>query len=161
MPTESDPSPMRDLDVLAMAISLIEANCYLTLATADANGLPWASPVWFASSDAREFFWISSPNARHSKNIAIRPEIGVVIFDSQQPPGTGQAVYLSAIAAAVPDDALDRGIATFSRASQAQAMRAYSRADVQAPARHRLYHATATAHFVLSSTDERLPVDIA
>jgi hypothetical protein len=33
--------------------------------------------------------------------------------------------------------------------------------DLRAPARHRLYHATAIQHFVLSSTDEPLPVDIA
>ena len=42
-------------------------------AVADEAGLPWASPVWFASVDLREFFWVSSPDARHSRNLAVRP----------------------------------------------------------------------------------------
>jgi hypothetical protein len=84
----------------------------------------------------------------------------VVIFDSRQPIGTGQAVYLSAVAEEVSDQDIDRGMATFSTASQARGGRAWSRSDVEAPARHRLYHATAAQHFVLSSSDERIPVDL-
>ena len=148
-------------DLRADAMTILAANCYLVLATADPTGLPWASPVWYASADHREFFWVSKPGARHSNNIATRPEIGIVIFDSQQPPGTGQAVYVSAIAEQVPDEDLDRGIAIYAQASQAQALSVWSREDVEAPARHRLYHATAVEHFILSSTDERLPLDIA
>jgi hypothetical protein len=49
-------------------------------------------------------------------------------------------------------------LAVFSKISQARARAAGNRGDVQAPARHRLYHATAVQHFVLSSTDERPPV---
>ena len=75
--------------------------------------------------------------------------------------GTGQAVYLSALAGEVPDEDVDRGMAIFSRASQAWGGRAWSRADVEAPARHRLYRATAIAHYVLSAKDERIPVDMA
>jgi hypothetical protein len=30
------------------AKEIIDANRYMTLATADAQGTPWASPVWFA-----------------------------------------------------------------------------------------------------------------
>jgi nitroimidazol reductase NimA-like FMN-containing flavoprotein (pyridoxamine 5'-phosphate oxidase superfamily) len=148
-------------ELRTLATTIIEANQYLTLATADPTGLPWASPVWYAAaSDLREFFWISSPVSRHSNNIATRPQIAVVIFDSQQPIGTGQAVYLSAVAEAVADQDIDTGMATFSRASQAWGGRAWSRSDVEAPARQRLYHATAVQHFVLSATDERIPVDM-
>ena len=35
-----------DLDRSARRI--IDANSYMTLATADADGRPWATPVWFA-----------------------------------------------------------------------------------------------------------------
>ena len=149
------------VDPPALARSIIEANRYLTLATADQDGLPWASPVWFASVDLREFFWVSSPEARHSRNLADRPEVAVVIFDSTQPIGTGRGVYLSARAEAVPEPDIDRGIATFSLASQAQGGRAWGRPDIHEPARLRLYHATAVATYVLSDTDERIPVDLA
>jgi nitroimidazol reductase NimA-like FMN-containing flavoprotein (pyridoxamine 5'-phosphate oxidase superfamily) len=150
-----------DTDPPALARSIIEANRYLTLATADQDGLPWASPVWFASADLREFFWVSSPEAQHSRNIAVRPEVAVVIFDSGLPIGTGRGVYLSARAEEVPEPELDRGMATFSVASLAQGGRAWGRSDVQEPARHRLYRATAVASYVLSETDERVPVDLA
>ena len=51
-------------------------NRFLTLATADAEGLPWASPVWFATRDCREIFWVSSPTARHSRATSrtLRPD---------------------------------------------------------------------------------------
>jgi nitroimidazol reductase NimA-like FMN-containing flavoprotein (pyridoxamine 5'-phosphate oxidase superfamily) len=143
-----------------LATTIIEANQYMTLATADATGLPWASPVWYAAPDLREFFWISSPDARHSNNIAARPQIAAVIFDSQQPIGTGQAVYLSAVAEEVAARDIDSGMSTFSRTSLTRGGRAWSRSDVEAPARHRLYHATAVQHYVLSAADERIPVDI-
>jgi len=139
---------------------IIDASRYLTLATSDENGLPWVSPVWYASEDYREFFWVSSPAARHSRNLASRPEVAIVIFDSHQPPGTGQGVYLSARAEELLEDEVDRGIAIFSDRSQTQGTAAWTRSDVQPPARHRLYHANAIQHYVLSATDERLPVDL-
>ena len=64
----------------------------MTLGTADESGRPWVSPVWFAHSGYREFFWVSSPDARHSINLAARPEVGIVMFDSQVSPAEAEAV---------------------------------------------------------------------
>ena len=58
-----------------MARAIVDGNSYMTLGTADADGLPWASPVWCARTSYREFFWLSKPGARHSQNIAVRPEV--------------------------------------------------------------------------------------
>jgi pyridoxine/pyridoxamine 5'-phosphate oxidase len=132
----------------------------MTLATADRNGRPWVSPVWFASVDHCEFFWVSSPDARHSRNIAARPDIAIVVFDSNQEPGAGQAVYLSAIAERVPETDLDRAIAIYSDLSERQGLPAWIRDDVVPPARHGLYRAAATEHFVLTDTDERFLIDL-
>jgi hypothetical protein len=74
---------MDDLDAHARA--LIEANLYLTLGTADAEGRPWVSPVYFATADHTEFYWVSAHDAVHSRNIAQRPQVSMVIFDSQVP----------------------------------------------------------------------------
>lgn len=71
----------------------MDSNAYMTLATADEAGRPWASPVWYAPEGYEEVFWVSSPEARHSRNIAARPGVAVVIFDSTAPVGTGQAVF--------------------------------------------------------------------
>ena len=58
--------------------AIIDANSYMTLATADEHGRPWASPVWFATVDYLELVWVSSPEARHSRNLAVRPELAIV-----------------------------------------------------------------------------------
>ena len=71
----------------------------MTLATADAAGVPWASPVWYAPRGYSELFWVSYPDARHSRNLAERPQLSIVIFDSTVAPGHGQAVYMEAEAA--------------------------------------------------------------
>ena len=90
------------------ARQIVDANQYMVLGTAAVSGEPWASPVWFAHADYREFVWISSPDARHSHNIAERPQVGIVIFDSRVPVGAGQGVYLSCEATLASDEDLDR-----------------------------------------------------
>ena len=57
------------------ARDMIEASRYLVLATADATGRPWSSPVYFAHIGFTEFYWVSSPEVTHSRNIAVRPEV--------------------------------------------------------------------------------------
>jgi hypothetical protein len=49
---------------------IVEANRYMTLSTADADGVPWASPVWYAPDGPDAFAWVSDPAARHSRNLA-------------------------------------------------------------------------------------------
>jgi uncharacterized protein YhbP (UPF0306 family) len=148
-------------DDSAQAKAIIDANRYMTLGTADEEGLPWVTPVWFATTDYREFVWVSKPEARHSRNIAARPQVAIVIFDSQVPVGGAQAVYISADAREVSGDQLDRGLEIFSGTSRAQGLPEWRLEDVQAPARHRLYRAAASAHFVLNERDERVPVQLA
>jgi hypothetical protein len=146
-------------EVLAIAGSIIDSNRYMTLATADETGLPWASPVWYAPRGYREFFWVSSPEARHSRNVATRPEVGIVIFDSHQP-GGWHAVYMSAVVEELAGADVEEGIEVFSRRSRAQGLRVWTGEDVRPPARHRLYCATSSEHFVLDPHDQRLPVSL-
>jgi len=54
---------------------VIDANLYMTIATADEVGSPWASPVYFAHAGYRAFIWVSKPGSRHSQNIAVRPHV--------------------------------------------------------------------------------------
>jgi hypothetical protein len=133
---------------------LITASRYMVLATADADGVPWASPVWFATEDGRTFYWVSDPNARHSRNIAQRPEIAMVIFDSTVTPGDADAVYLAARAEMVEPD----GLAVFNRVGAVQGLRAWTPSDVTPPAKHRLYRATVTEAWRLGPGDARVPL---
>lgn len=141
--------------------AIVGENRYMVLGTADAAGRPWVSPVWFATEDARVFFWVSSPDARHSRNLDARPQVSLAIFDSAQAPGTGRGVYVAAEAAEVGGEELDDGVRVFARRSAEQGLRAWTREEVLPPARHRLYRALATEHFVLDDHDVRVPVQLA
>ncbi|HET9351513.1 MAG TPA: pyridoxamine 5'-phosphate oxidase family protein, partial [Burkholderiales bacterium] len=79
-----------------LATEVIDSNRYMALGTANDAGIPWVSPVWFATEDYRRFHWVSSPEARHSVNIAARAEVAIAIFDSSAAPGCAEAVYISA-----------------------------------------------------------------
>ena len=145
-------------DPAALARGIIDANQYMTLATADGDGRPWATPVWFAHQGYTDLYWVSRPEARHSRNLAVRPEVGIVIVDSTVPEGEGQAVYVEALARELDGADRDEGIAVVSRRSEALGAARWGVADVSGPAPLRLYRARAAAHFVLAETDERLTV---
>jgi hypothetical protein len=89
----------------------------MVLGTADEGGRPWVSPVYYAPSRCSELFWVSSPDAQHSRNLAGRPELSIVVFDSQAPVGEGQGVYMSAVAEQLTGADIERGIEMFSRVS--------------------------------------------
>jgi nitroimidazol reductase NimA-like FMN-containing flavoprotein (pyridoxamine 5'-phosphate oxidase superfamily) len=156
--SSAPPRRHRGMDLAAVARATIDANRYMTLGTADADGLPWVSPVWFAPAGDRRFLWVSSPETRHSRNLAARPQLSIVIFDSQAPIGTGQGVYMSALAEQLAGDELERGIRVFSERSEANGGGPWTLEDVAGAARLRLYCATASDQFVLGARDERLPV---
>jgi hypothetical protein len=156
MPDEQQP------DLAAVARGILDTCMSMTLGTADADGRPWVSPVFFAADGYRDLYWISSPEATHSRNLAGRPELSIVVFDSQAPVGTGQAVYMAATAAEVPAADLERALAVYpgERGLRAGA-RSVTADQVQAPAAYRLYRAAVTRHWVLdpaASPDRRTPV---
>lgn len=151
-------------DLSSVARTILDSNMYMVLGTADADGRPWVSPVYYAAEGYREFNWVSDPEATHSRNLAVRPEMRIVVFDSRAPIGTGQGVYMAATAEELAGDDLDRGIDLFSRTSQRHGGSAWILEDVTAPRPYRLYRATASEHSVLdpeSHPDRRTPVDVA
>jgi len=124
---------------------IIDAARYMVLATADEDGVPWASPVWFAPDGYTRFLWVSREDTRHSRNLAVRPQLSIVIFDSSAPIGTGEGVYMDAVAGQVDEPG---AIEVFSRRSVAQGGSEWTVADVSAPAELRLYRATATEQWI-------------
>jgi pyridoxine/pyridoxamine 5'-phosphate oxidase len=147
-------------DPAAAARRIIESNVYMTLATADRDGRPWASPVWFAHEDFSRFVWVSKPEARHSRNLAERPQAGIVIFDSTVGRGASEAVYVEAEAEQVHEADEERYIGVFNRRSEALGWPSWTVEDVRPPASLRLYRATAAAQFVLGPNDERIAVEL-
>lgn len=142
----------------ALAREIIDQGLYMVVATADRSGQPWPSPVYYAPSGYRDFFWISQPDAQHSNNLRERREVGIVIFDSTVKPGTGQGVYVLGVARELPAHETAEGVEIYSKRSVSHGSDELSVEDVRPPARHRLYQATAEAIFVLDEHDHRVEV---
>jgi nitroimidazol reductase NimA-like FMN-containing flavoprotein (pyridoxamine 5'-phosphate oxidase superfamily) len=129
------------------AAAVIEANKYMTLATVDADGRPWVTPVYFTPDGHADFYWVSSPDAEHSLNVARNPEVSIAIYDSSVAVGQASAVYLRARAELVPDDELERCAAFYS--ARLAGLRSFTADELRAPADLRLYRARATEHWLL------------
>jgi hypothetical protein len=140
-------------DSAAVARSIIAANLYMTLGTADGDGHPWVSPVFYASNGDREFYWVSSTEATHSRNLASRPRLSIVIFDSRVPAYSGQAVYMAAMAEELAGAEVDRGLEVYPGPRE-RGGRALAAEEVRPPALHRLYRATVSQHWILCTSRE-------
>ena len=128
------------------AAAIIASTDYMTLATADADGLPWATPVWFAPDEERALLWLSRAEARHSRNLRAQPRLSIVIFDSRVPSDQAAAVYFDAVAEQVDD-----GIETYNAYSLEHGRGEWTRADISAPSPLRLYRAEITERWLLSA----------
>jgi hypothetical protein len=137
----------------AAARAIIDANVYMTLGTTGDDGRPWVSPVYYAASGYREFYWTSDPDAAHSRSLARRPHVSLVIFDSQQPPYTGQAVYMTAVAEELAGADIDHGLTIYPR--PAERGEPPTTADqLMPPAPYRLYRATVSRCWVPCPRDD-------
>jgi hypothetical protein len=145
----------------AHARSVLDETRYAVLATADADGNPWATPVWFANDGLDRLYWLSWPGSRHSQLIELRPEIALTVFDTSAVPHEATAFYASARARQCPDGQLDEGLRILNRRSLAQGLGEFTRERTTGDARLRLYVAEITDAWVLdqdADVDQRAPV---
>lgn len=147
---------MTDDDLAAHARAIIDANLYLTLGTVGPDGRPWTSPVCFAPAGDREFYWTSAPDARHSRNLAERPQVSMVIFDSTVAPYHGRAVYAVGEARELSGSDLDRALEVYPR-PDGRGGTPVTREEVTAPAPYRLYRATVSDMWVLCPREPKQP----
>lgn len=90
---------------------------------------------------------MSSPQTRHSRNLAQRSDVSIAIFDSHAVVGKAEAVYLTATAVQVPDEELESSVAIYN--SRLPELKRFEPQELVAPGLFRLYRATATEHSVL------------
>lgn len=74
---------------------VIQNSELMTVATADASGKPWVSPVGYVADDVYNLYWVSDKNAIHSKNVHERTQVGIVITGAN-PSGELDDVYFDA-----------------------------------------------------------------
>ncbi|GAB2866447.1 hypothetical protein GCM10027176_80210 [Actinoallomurus bryophytorum] len=144
---------------------LLAQHRYLVLATADGDGRPWATPVFYAADGERRILWVSAPDSRHSRNIAARPDVAITVFDTHAPIGGAEALYLEATAEPVAADARVAALALLN--TRVPASHRLGPEDLEPAGPLRVYQAVITSHFVLvrggdtrfdNVTDARLPV---
>ena len=125
-------------------------------------GKPWATPVYYAADGYRVFYWVSALDRTHSRNVADRPDIAIVIFDSQVPIGEGQAVYMAAVGAELTGDEARAGDRS-SRGCRSHGAKPWTLEDVGPPAALRLFRAPYQQHWVQQSRPARIgrtPVEL-
>ena len=150
----------KERDFAAIVRKIVDKNLYIAVATADRSGQPWASPVFYAHTGYRDYFWVSEPDATHSRNLRERREVGGVIFDSKAKLDNGQGVYILGVARELPAHETTEGIQIFSQRSVERGGNEWTVEDVRDPSSHRLYQATAEAVYVLDEHDHRIEVPL-
>jgi nitroimidazol reductase NimA-like FMN-containing flavoprotein (pyridoxamine 5'-phosphate oxidase superfamily) len=122
------------------ARQLIEDHNHMTIATADAEGAPWVSPVFYVPDDDAALYWVSGSTARHSANIRARSAVAIVIYE---PPPNTDAVYILASAVELDDEAAIRhAIQVLRRKEQPDKWVVHDVADVRGASPWRIYRAT-------------------
>jgi hypothetical protein len=141
---------MSGADLADIVRKVVDDNVYMVLGTADRVGRPWVSPVFYAADAYRDFYWISSPEVVHSRNLVTRPEVSIVVFDSRAPVGTGgaRAVYMAATATEVAAGDVDRALAVYPGVAE-RGGRELGATDLGPPAPYRLYCASVTDYSVV------------
>ncbi len=99
----SSPCRTWSAGLAASARALLDSIYYLTLATVDANGSPRVSPVYFTPHEYTDYYWVSRPDTRHSRNIVRDQRAMAVVYDSTVPVGAAEAVYLTGRAGQVAE----------------------------------------------------------
>ena len=136
----------RDADRDRIAREVLAATIYMNLGTVDADGRARVTPVFFATADRRELFWVSDPASRHSRNLERTPALHISVMDTAIPlEREGYGVAIAAVADRPAGEDLARGVAVLSARSQALGGREWTPERVTGDARLRLYRATAEA----------------
>ena len=126
-------------ELTAMAHDVIATNRYFVLGTVQPDGAPRVSPVFVNHHEHRAFYWVSSPDARHSRNLAADPRVNAVVFDSSVPPPETRAVYLTGSAYEVAAADLEAEIPLAFAQSVSQGARSFSFAELSGDGDLRLY----------------------
>ncbi len=133
----------QDTRLREMARRVLDQNRYMVLGTSEADHRPRVSPVFFTHDRYRTLYWVSSPEAQHSRNLADAAEVAIVVFDSSNPPShNNEAVYVEAHAHEVPEADLAGTTAAAFRDSVRKGARSFSPEELSGAGDLRLYAAT-------------------
>ncbi|NYJ02672.1 hypothetical protein HNR19_003370 [Nocardioides thalensis] len=135
---------------------LLAANAYLVLGTVGADGAPWTTPVYFAADGLLDYYWVSSRESQHSRNLAVQRQVSLAVFDSTVPAYHGRCLYAADEATELAGDDLEHGLRVYP-GPPGRGGTALTHAEVTGDAPWRLYRARASAAWVLCPREPRQP----
>lgn len=153
------------MDPVDNARLVIDSNKYMTLGTTRDDGSPWVTPVYYTPDGYHRLYWVSNPDSMHSRNIAARPRVHIVVFDSSVRIGGAEAVYMEADTELVPETELAACARHFS--GRFPELREFGPEKLTGSEPFRLYRANVRNHEILvrgsdplrgKGTDSRFPV---
>lgn len=131
---------------------LIEQSDHMTVATADASGKPWSTPVFYAQDEAYNLYWVSSKSALHSANIRARAEVAITIYRLGD---TTEGVYVDAEALELGDEEeIRRATVLLNQKDQSAKFRVQGVEDVTGDAAWRIYKAIPRAVYRRADSTE-------
>jgi hypothetical protein len=86
------------------AKAIIDQIKYTTIATVGSDGQPWVTPVAAVHDADYNFYWASWTENQHSKNVAARSNIAIVIYNSTPVGDSEPGVYIRAKAIQLTDE---------------------------------------------------------
>jgi uncharacterized protein YhbP (UPF0306 family) len=92
------------VDIRSEALTLLAQCRTASLATVDAHGRPHAANIQYAFNDQLNLYFVSSPNAAHSRHIAQNPAVALTVYHPlDAEPQTLHGLQLHARATPVTD----------------------------------------------------------
>jgi len=120
---------------------LIKNNSELVLATANKNGKPWVSPLSYIADEEGSFYWVSSKNAVHSKNIVSRKEAAITIFGKLKNGDTDGAYFEVEVFQLDTEEEARGGLKTYGKLEQPEKWVINSIEDITNDSVWRIYKA--------------------
>lgn len=117
----------------------------MVIATADASGKPWISPVFYMYDDEFNLYWVSNKSALHSINIRNNPRVAISIFGPipNEEEHRIFSAYIDAEAVELTDESkISNAAKIMQRRTQPDKFMIKSLADVTGIAAWRIYKAT-------------------
>src|SRR5438105_2106933 len=84
MNVERSAQPVSATRLASLTRSLLRASTLCAIATASTAGRPHVNTAYFAWGDPFDIVWLSSPAARHSRNVRRSGSAAIAVFDSTQ-----------------------------------------------------------------------------
>lgn len=89
--------------------AVLERNRYLVMSTTDGSD-PWIAPLEYMMDDDLNFYFLSTDDARHIRDLAKNEKVAVAVYDQEQPDYSADATFtlngvqMEAVCRRVPEE---------------------------------------------------------